>query len=201
MQNTKSPPSPRPLTREVAELFPVQGEWTEEEYLRLPDTNRLIELSNAKLEMLAMPTDAHQRVVGQLFFLLTVFLRQSALGVLRIAPLRVRLGPGRFREPDLIYMANEHADRITNDYWGVPDLAVEVHSPDSRVRDRQTKRGEYARAGIAEYWMVDLDAATIEVYVLQAGDYVLHGSFVPGAVLSSTLLPDLRLNVVDVFAE
>jgi len=44
------------LTYEVAELFPRQGEWTEEDYLSLPETNRLVELSDGKLVVLPMPT-------------------------------------------------------------------------------------------------------------------------------------------------
>jgi Uma2 family endonuclease len=201
MQTAKPAPPKRALTREIAELFPVQGEWTEEAYLNLPETNRLVELADGKLELLAMPTDAHQRVVGQLFFLLTLFLRQHALGVLRVAPLRVRLAPGRYREPDLVFMGAAHADRMTNEFWGVPDLAIEVHSPDSRGRDRQVQHGEYGRAGIAEYWMVDLETKTIEVYGLQAGDYQLQGVHGLGDTLTSPGLPGLQLSVTDAFAD
>lgn len=32
----------------VAELFPPQGQWTEEDYFSLPDTNRLVELSEGE---------------------------------------------------------------------------------------------------------------------------------------------------------
>ena len=149
------------LTHAIAELFPPQGQWSEDEYLELSDrASRLIELSNGKLEVLDMPTDPHQYTVGELFFRLKLFLQNHPLGELRVAPLPVRLWPGRIREPDLMYLSNAHLDRITPDYWGVPDLVVEVHSPGSRSREsprrwhgarsrthsRQSARGSWLRA-------------------------------------------------------
>jgi len=50
----------------IAELFPLQGRWSEGEYLSL-HTNRLIELSNGKLEMLPPPTQSHQFILAFLF--------------------------------------------------------------------------------------------------------------------------------------
>jgi Uma2 family endonuclease len=201
MATAKAGPSAAPLTREVAELFPAQGEWTEEAYLGLPDTNRLVELAEGKLEMIDMPTDAHQRVVGQLFFLLKLWLQDHRLGYVRVAPLRVRLWPGRFREPDLVLMLAGNAERIGVEYWGVPDLAVEVHSPGTLVLDREVKFAEYAQAGIAEYWMVDVTGQTVEVYTLDGERYRLYGRFARGAQLTSPLLTALSLDVEAVFAE
>ena len=118
-----------PLTFEVAELFPRQGEWTEGDYLSLPETNRLVELSEGRLVVLPMPTTTHQRIVGKLFRIMSNFVEQHGLGEVAIAPLRVRLWAGKFREPDIVFMSREHADRIREDYWEVPDLVVEVISP------------------------------------------------------------------------
>ena len=53
------------LTYAVAELFPAQVEWTEEEYLAL-DTNRIVELSDGNLDVAEMPTDFHQLIVARL---------------------------------------------------------------------------------------------------------------------------------------
>lgn len=51
---------PREPTYAIAELFPAQGEWTEEEYLAL-DTNRIVELSDGRLEVAEMPTKSGSR--------------------------------------------------------------------------------------------------------------------------------------------
>src|SRR6266702_484554 len=64
---------------EVAYLFPSQGDWTEEEYLAL-DTNRLVELSDGCLEVLAMPTIFHQLIVAHLHDLLHRFIAGHGIG-------------------------------------------------------------------------------------------------------------------------
>jgi Uma2 family endonuclease len=41
-------------------------------------------------------------------------------------------------------------------------LAIEVLSPSTARADRTTKRRRYQRAGVPEYWVVDLDARLVE---------------------------------------
>jgi len=48
------------------------------------------------------------------------------------------------------------------DEFGIPTLVVEVVSPSTAQQDRSTKRVRYQRSGVAEYWIVDLDARTVE---------------------------------------
>lgn len=60
------------------------------------------------------------------------------------------------REPDLLFVANEHANRLRPTYVDGPaDLVIEIVSPDSEERDRVTKLAEYEGAGIPEYWLID----------------------------------------------
>src|SRR6476620_9564742 len=83
-------------TREVAWLFPRQGQWTEADYLSLPETNRIVELSDGKLVIPELPTDPHQYAVGEIFAAIRTFIRERGLGHVRFAPLRVRLWPRKF---------------------------------------------------------------------------------------------------------
>ena len=107
--STATPDKTAELTWEIAQLFPAQGHWSEEEYLAL-DTNHLTEFSNGRLEVLPLPTYSHQRLVALLYRLLSGFVEERGLGVVMFAPLRIQLGQGKFREPDLVFMAVEHAD-------------------------------------------------------------------------------------------
>jgi hypothetical protein len=52
-------------TWEVAYLFPSQGSWSVADYLAL-NTNHLVELSEGRLEVLAMPTEQHRLLVAVL---------------------------------------------------------------------------------------------------------------------------------------
>jgi Uma2 family endonuclease len=139
----------------VAELFPPQGQWTEEDYFALPDTNRYVELYDGELVMPPHPTFRHQEALKRLFIRLNAFVEGHGLGVVQIAPLPVRLWPGKIREPDVFFIAKEHTDRIGEHVSGVPDLLVEVTSPSTARLDRMEKFAEYARAGVPEYWVVD----------------------------------------------
>ncbi len=71
--------------------------------------------------------------------------------------------------------------------------------PTTVQMDREEKFSEYAQAGIPEYWIIDPDERTVEVFVLQNNHYVLQGRFRPGQTVRSTLLPDFEVTVDDIF--
>jgi Uma2 family endonuclease len=194
-QGLRRPVEPEP-TWEVAYLFPAQGDWSEEEYLALPG-NRLVEFSDGLVEVLRVPTTSHQLLVAYLYGLLLAFANQGDLGTVLFAPVRVRLGRRKFREPDVVFMRKQHAGRIGDDYWDGADLVMEVVSDDEedRRRDLDTKRREYARAGIPEYWIVDPRDGHILVLRLSGKRYTLHGDFPRGTVASSHLLPRFTVPV------
>ena len=151
---------------EIAQLFPTQGQWSEEDYLEL-DTNHLIEYSHGYIEVLEMPTELHQDIVFILAQLLAQFVKAHALGKVLFAPLRVKLGPKKYREPDILFMFKEHSARRGQQYWIGADLVMEVISPGNRNHDIVKKRREYAQAGIPEYWLVDPEDKTITVLTLK----------------------------------
>jgi Uma2 family endonuclease len=154
-----------------------------------------------------MPTDPHQFAVGELFAAIRVFVRERRLGHVRVAPLRVRLWPEKFREPDVVFLSREHEDRRGEEFWGVPDLVMEVLSPrterssGAERTDRRHKFREYAMAGISEYWLVDLKARTIEVYILREEQYHLLGKWGMGEVARSELLEGFEVPVAAVVTE
>jgi Uma2 family endonuclease len=109
-------------TWDIAQLYPAQGAWTEDEYLDLPG-NRLMEFSDGYLEVLPMPTTSHQALVAYLYGLLLAFVSAQDLGKVLFAPLRVRLRAGKIREPDLVLMLKQHARRVRDEYWDRADLS------------------------------------------------------------------------------
>ena len=173
--------------------------WSVADYLAL-ETNRLIEFSQGQLEVLPVPTKSHQRLVAALFRLLTAFLASQPRGEAIFAPYRVQLWPGKFREPDIVFAAAEHVDRFLDAYALGADLVMEVVSPDDRHRDLETKRREYAQAGIPEYWIVDPEMQHITVLALAGAEYFVHGEFGAGEQATSALLPGFVVDVAAVFA-
>ena len=93
--------------------FPLQGYWTEAEYLDLT-TNRLIEYSDGYLEVLPMPTTLHQMIVAFFYESLVAFVRPQKLGRVLFAALRVRLWKGKYREPDVVF---KQSAEFSNRFW------------------------------------------------------------------------------------
>jgi Uma2 family endonuclease len=184
---------------EVALLFPAQGEWSEDDYLWLTDhTKCLAEFAEGHIEVLPMPTDEHQRMVLSLYRALYAFLAARSVGIVLVAPLRLRVRPGRYREPDVLVLLSTTDPRRSNRYWTGADLVVEVVSPDDPQRDLVRKRREYARAGIPEYWIVNPMAEQITVLQLEGSAYEEHGIFGRGMQASSVLLEGFTVAVADV---
>lgn len=184
---------------DVARLFPNQGHWSEHEYLNL-NGNHLVEFSDGCVEVLPMPTMMHQMMVLWLYGKLSEFVAPHGLGRLLVAPFRVRLWEGKYREPDLCFMLTSHASRMHELYWEGADLVLEVVSNDDRRRDLETKRIEYAQARIPEYWIVDPQQSVITVFRLLGDSYVIHGQFGVEARATSVLLPGFEIDVAAVFA-
>ena len=182
---------------DVARLFPDQGAWSVEEYLTL-DTNQLVEFSHGYVEVLPMPTESHQFIALFLYRILLAFVTARNLGRVLAAPFRVQLWPGKFREPDVVFLSAEHTDRRGEQYWEGADLVMEVVSQDNRHHDLVTKRREYARAGIPEYWIVDPQEETITVLALAGDTYTVHGEFGRGAEATSVLLESFAISVDEV---
>ena len=185
-------------TVEVAQLWPPRGQWAEADYFALPDTNRYTELSEGELIVPPHPTDTHQHIILRLVRVLDGFVTEHDMGTIRFAPLPVRLWPGKIREPDVLFVSREHEDRIGEQVYGPPDLAVEVLSPGTRRTDRLEKSVEYARAGVGEYWIVDPGAQTVEVFVLREGAYELLGKWGRGDAVRSEVLTDFTVPVDEV---
>jgi Uma2 family endonuclease len=186
---------------EVAHLFPPQGSWSEEEYLALPG-KRLIELDEGRIEVLDMPTELHQFLVAFLYRALLAFVSERHLGTVLFAPLPLKLWEGKIREPDILFMRREHAAQRHATYWQGADLVMEVVSPDNPKRDKDTKRREYAQAGIPEYWLIDPVEKTVMVFMLpsNAQQYTVHGVWGVGERAGSATLPDFSVVVEELFA-
>ncbi|HEY3321420.1 MAG TPA: Uma2 family endonuclease [Planctomycetota bacterium] len=179
---------------DVAYMFPTQGTWTEDEYLSLI-TQRGYELCDGRLEMLPMPTELHQLIAGYLYRTLFDFVEARQLGIVLFMGLRVRTRPGKIREPDIVFMDARHSVRRSNDAWSGADLAMEIVSVDDPERDWKTKRREYARCGIPEYWIVDPQKGTITVLALERNTYKTDGEYSKGERAVSKLLDGFGVEV------
>lgn len=64
-----------------------------------------------------------------------------------------------------------------NGIYGAPDLVVEVLSPGTEARDRGAKKNLYEKHGVREYWLVEPETKTVEVYLLRGGKFELDDGY------------------------
>jgi Uma2 family endonuclease len=93
----------------------------------------------------------------------------------RTAPYDVRLPANKEAADDEIYTVVQPdicviCDRSKIDRRGcigAPDMIVEILSPSSLKRDMTEKFPLYERTGVREYWVVNPDAPSVNVFILQ----------------------------------
>jgi Uma2 family endonuclease len=183
--------------------WPVQGTWTYEDYLRLPEDGNRYEVIRGHLYVTPPPIYDHQFVLWSLGQTLGRFVHEHRLGIVLTAPFAVRL-PARIGnpvEPDLVFLRNEQQPRSGDRFFqGTPDLVLEVLSPSTRRRDRTIKLEAYRDAGVPEYWLVDPEDRTVVVHVLgedRRYAELCRGS--EGDTVRSTVLPGLEIRVGEIF--
>lgn len=137
----------------------IRGEWLPMSYKDwadlIPDGMHG-EWMDGKGIIFVPPTEEHQYGAWFLANVLAKYAELFGLGRAMIAPFEMKLREGARPEPDVIYVAAEHADRWQGTRLiGPADLAVEFISDDSVTRDRRDKLAEYARAGVHEYLIID----------------------------------------------
>ncbi len=183
---------------ELATLFPNQGHWTEQEYLDLPN-NRRVEFFRGHIQVLPAPTDLHQAIAGYLYRVLWAFIDAGKLGTVRFSGLKVKVSDEQYREPDVVFIRAANAARRGQQFWLWADLVIEVVSDGHRYHDLQTKRREYALAGIPEYWIVDPLQQELTVLTLVGTGYEPAGIYRRGDRAASMILPGFAVDVTDVF--
>jgi Uma2 family endonuclease len=167
----------------------------------LPDDNNRYELIDGELIVSKAPGIPHQISLGRLFNLVTNYLTGNPIGLLIYGP-GVVFDDYNGVIPDMVFVTDERRHIITErGLIDAPDLLVEVVSPGdtNSQRDRHLKRQLYSRRGVREYWVVDPQLRTIEVYRLHENVLVLEATLRGSDVLTSPFLPGFSGGIADIF--
>jgi len=182
--------------------------YTYGDYLKWQFLDRVELLKGFVVKMSPAPNMRHQRIVGDLFFELKLFLKKQHCQVFP-APFDVRLPlPSKnvtplkvdtVVQPDITVVC----DLSKLDKQGcteAPDLVVEILSPGNSKKEMSDKFELYQNAGIPEYWLVDPERETIVIY--QLGDdqqYFTKQPFTSDDILKSPLLEGLKIDLNEIF--
>ncbi len=182
--------------------------YTYGDYLNWSDEQRY-ELINGKIYLLApAPSRSHQEILVELIRQFSIYLFDKDCKVYA-APFDVRLPEREEKDehiqtvvqPDILVICDE--DKLDKrGCRGAPDLIIEIISPFSGARDRKEKRNLYEKHGVKEYWLVDYNEKTVEVYLLEEkNNYRKPFVYSREDKVSVNVLNGLDINLSYVFKE
>ncbi|MGB0560269.1 MAG: Uma2 family endonuclease [Spirulinaceae cyanobacterium] len=181
-----------------------QVRWTVQDLEGLPENGNRYEIIDGELFMTRAPHWDHQDVAGVIYLALRSWSRQSGLGQASFTPGII------FTEsdnviPDVVWVSNARLAQLLDEaghLTGAPELVVEVLSlsEKDKKRDRETKLKLYSVQGVREYWIVDREQKSVEMYRREQGILVKAMTLFEADDLTSPLLPGFSGEIGAFFA-
>jgi Uma2 family endonuclease len=144
---------------------------TEEEFVRWIGEKTRAEWADGEVIMMAPVSGEHSDFGLWLAGVLSIYVEEHDLGVVRGPEYMVRFPRQRQRRlPDVLFVAKQRAAILLPTHAeGAPDLIMEIVSPDSTARDWREKYLIYEKAGVGEYWIIDPTTRRVEAYSAKKG--------------------------------
>ncbi|MGD0622831.1 MAG: Uma2 family endonuclease [Thermacetogeniaceae bacterium] len=172
---------------------------TYEDYCKLPE-GAPYQLIGGQLVMTPAPGTYHQLISGKLEHLLMSFNDEKNAGVVLDAPVDVYLGESETYQPDIVFIGRDRKEIIEpGRINGSPDLVVEILSPSTAYYDLRKKFKVYEKSGVKEYWIVDPEEKSVQVFILSNGRFALDQEVGMGAAAHSRLLKGFAVDLESIF--
>ncbi|SFR01382.1 Uma2 family endonuclease [Desulfoscipio geothermicus] len=172
--------------------------YTVEDYMKLNDGKRY-ELIGGELIVVPSPRPRHQRISAKILLQLGKYIENNPVGEVYSAPIDIVLD-NHVVQPDILFVSNDRLDIIGElNIQGAPDLVVEILSPSTAAHDKKKKGQLYFKYGVKEYWLVDPETKFIDVFVAGEKEWRWIGAFDQEDVLTTTLLPGLKISLSKIF--
>ena len=160
------------------------------------------ELINGELLMSPAPSFFHQMSNSDLALFLKLYIKEHSLGWVVEAPTDVILDNYNTVQPDIIFISKENFSKIKkNAMYGAPDLVVEIISPNSIRRDRYIKKELYEKHGVKEFWLVDIENKSVEVFNNNDRHFELFSLTVETGKIESNLFPELEILIESILPD
>jgi Uma2 family endonuclease len=174
--------------------MPVDTRLTYDDFCLLPEDGKRREIIGGDLFVTPSPQTPHQRAVVRLLIRLGQFVESHKLGEVFGAPFDVVFSEFDVVEPDILFISNARSNVLTNkNVQGAPDLVVEVLSESTARVDRSIKLKLYGKFGVQEYWIIDSDGPSAEIYRRGEEGLTLVAKLSAADALTSPMFPGFSL--------
>jgi Uma2 family endonuclease len=169
-----------------------------------PDDGQRYEIIEGELYVSSAPGYLHQSVLMNIAWALLAHLKQNPIG--KVLPgVGVIFDDNNGVVPDLIFLTNERRRQIVRGgrLTAAPEIVIEILSPGSsnQRRDRQIKLTLYAAREVGEYWIVDPENRSVELYRRGAESLEFIATLSGTDRIESPALPAFTVPVSDFFAD
>ncbi len=177
--------------------------YTYDDYMRWLFKERVELIKGKVVKMSPAPNNAHQALQFNLNGLLYNHFNKKMCKVFPapfdvILPIASAKKDTTIVQPDLTILCDS-TKLDGHGCNGVPDLVMEILSPENSKHDLHTKFNLYEESGVKEYWIVDPQNRNVLVYSLRDIQFIGLQPFTEGSIVESVLFSDLKIAVEDIF--
>ena len=177
--------------------------WTIQDLELLPEDGNRYEIVDGELYVAKQPHLHHQIVCSKIVALLEHWSEQTHMGLAIFTP-GVIFTNDNAVVPDVVWISYERlatALQADGKLHSSPELVIEVLSPgvENERRDRELKLKLYSRRNAKEYWIVNWQERTLEVYRRENAELKLIKTLDETNVLDTPLLPGFSCKVGELF--
>jgi Uma2 family endonuclease len=138
------------------------------------------------------PSTKHQKISNNISFLFNEFLFLGNSGEIYSSPIDLKLSDLDAFQPDLVYISENSLNIVKENFIdGVPDLIIEILSPNSEQADFGWKKDLIQKYKIKEYWIVDPFNNKIHQFIHEKNELKLFKLYHQGDIISP-LVADLN---------
>ncbi|MEG4215986.1 Uma2 family endonuclease [Microcoleus sp. Pol14C6] len=170
------------------------------EFLALPDGDIYCEFVDGEAVPKVSPKFFHSSLQGALNLLLRLWSRGKGRVFPELAVLLKRLDRNWVPLQDLLYISYERLPRSYRRNQAcpaIPELVIEIISPDQSMKEFEEKAKDYLAAGVPRVWVIDPEAILIRSFLTDGSSQV----YTDNTPIVDELLPGLELTTRQIFEE
>lgn len=176
----------------------VKRKMTALEYESLPEGPPQ-QLIGGEIIMSPSPNPIHQQIIVELTTLFQNYVSKYGSGYVYVSPIDVFLKENEVYQPDIIFISTERKNIIEEKIKGAPDLVVEVLSPSTAYYDLTHKKNIYEETGVKEFWVVDSEGKTVEIYENVNKTFIPFSRARISGIVTSKVLTELKIEIDKLF--